>query len=529
MDAPTSGGYKQVARRVKRRSASFVAFSFSILFLMSVPRSVALVGRPNVGKSRLFNRLVGRRVSIVHDQPGVTRDLVTATVPSESGGYLLMDTGGMGPPPGAAPAAISQAVEEQVDFAIQAASLVLFITDAREGMTTADERIAERLRAFRKPTVLVVNKADHAKQADAAAEFYRLGFGDPVAISAEHGRGMEALDERIFAVVGPDPAKLEDGAVGVVPEADPTAARAKFALIGRPNVGKSSLGNALLHSKRLIVNETPGTTRDAIAIDFDYAAPNGETWPFTLLDTAGLRPAAQVNASVEYFSQTRSLQAIAECDVGVLVLDALTGVTKQDKHLAGEILRAGAGLIIVVNKWDYARKKFETEPLSGYRTEAAFKKAFVEAVQAALFFLPKSPVLFTSATEGFAVTDILEKVRAMHTTTLKQLPTSSLNRLLRQRLEDNPPKFVQGRRFKCYYALQVARRPFVIRMYCNHSGKLDERYTRYLESGVSEAFSLHGCPIRFELVGKPKRTGEPMPRKKGIIPRPAKLPALSED
>jgi GTP-binding protein len=502
---------------------------------MSLPRSVALVGRPNVGKSRLFNRLLERRVSIVHDQPGVTRDLVTANVPAKDGGYLLMDTGGMAPPPGAASAAIVEAVEEQVDFAVQAASLVVFVTDAREGLTTADERIAERLRAYHKPTLLVANKADHPRQADAVAEFYKLGFGEPLAISAEHGRGMDELSEKILRVVGPMP-ETEAGAEGAAPVADPSALRAKFALVGRPNVGKSSLANALLQSKRLIVNETPGTTRDTIAIDLDYAAPNGEKWAFTLLDTAGLRPAAQVNASVEYFSQNRSRQAIAECDVGVLVLDALSGVTKQDKFLAGEILRAGAGLVIVVNKWDHARKKFEKDPLPGYKNEAAFKKAFVEAVQKELFFLPRSPVLFTSALEGTAVTDILQEVRQMHEISLKQLPTAPLNRFLRESLESNPPKFVQGRRFKCYYALQVARRPFVIRMYCNHAGKLDERYTRYLESGVSEAFKLRGCPIRFELVGKPKRDGPKRGgfKKKFEVPyaktgKPGKLPPAAED
>ncbi|MGA2052064.1 MAG: ribosome biogenesis GTPase Der [Opitutales bacterium] len=499
---------------------------------MSLARSVALVGRPNVGKSRLFNRLVGRRVSIVHDQPGVTRDLVTAMVPAEDGGYLLMDTGGMAPPPGAAPAAIIEAVEEQVDFAIQAASLVIFVTDARAGLTTADEGIAERLRAFHKPTLLVVNKADHEAQQNAVGEFYRLGFGEPLGISAEHGRGMDALSKRILEVVGPAPA-VEAPAEGSMAAADPSTVRAKFALVGRPNVGKSSIGNALLKSKRLIVNETPGTTRDAIAIDLDYTTPNGEMWPFTLLDTAGLRAATRVNASVEYFSQNRSRQAIDECDVGVLVLDALSGVTKQDKFLAGEILRGGAALVIVVNKWDIARKKFESDPLPGYKNEAAFKKAFMEAVHKELFFLPRSPVLFTSALEGTAVTEILQEVRRLHETSLRQLPTSPLNRFLREHLEANPPNFVQGRRFKCYYALQVARRPFVIRMYCNHAGKLDERYTRYLVAGVTEAFKLQGCPIRFDLVGKPKREGglRHGSRKKGVD-RPqlaAGLPPAAED
>jgi len=469
---------------------------------MTISRSVALVGRPNVGKSRLFNRLTGRRISIVHDQPGVTRDLITAQVPANNGGYLLMDTGGIGLMPGISSAAIIAATEEQVDFALAAAGLVLFVTDARAGRTAGDERIAERLRAFRKPTIIVANKADNpGLVAEALAEFSGLGFGEVVTVSAEHGHNLDELQERILHVLGPAP-KAEA-------PADAPEERIRFALIGRPNVGKSSLGNALLSDKRLIVNETPGTTRDSIAIDFDYTLPDGKKQPFTIHDTAGLRPRPSVKTPVEFFSQNRSREAISESDVVFLVLDSLEGVTKQDKVLAGHVLDEGRGLVIVVNKWDIAEKRFEKKPIEGYANVGEFKRAFLKAVERQMFFLPNSPVIFTSAHEGIGVTDILREARSVFLTMRKPLPTGPVNRMLQAFLEANPPKFVGARRFKCYYAVQVARQPFVLRLYCNHAEKLDESYARHLAAGLQTAFKLNGCPIRFDLVGKPPREKGP--------------------
>lgn len=471
-------------------------FSF---FMSTLARSVALVGRPNVGKSRLFNRLAGKRISIVHDQPGVTRDLITANVPADRGGYLLMDTGGLGLPDSAATAAIVEATEEQVDFAIAAAGLVIFVTDARAGRKAGDEQIAERLRRSRKPTILVANKADDAHWETAAqSEFTSLGFKNFLMISAEHGNGMDGLHSKILQMLGP----LEEEELPVAVEEE----RIKFALIGRPNVGKSSLGNALLKDKRLIVSETPGTTRDSIEINFDYAAPDGKKWLFTLQDTAGLRPRTAVKTPVEFFSQNRSHEAIAQSDVVFLVLDALEGVTKQDKVLAGEVLKQGRGLVIVVNKWDYARKRFEDKPLPGYATEKEFQHSFLKAVQRQLFFIPDSPIIFTSATEGLAVTDILKEAHAVHTAMRTPLATGLLNRVLQGHFEVNPPKRIGGKRFKCYYAVQVARQPFCVRMYCNSAEKLDDGYARHLAAGVQTAFRLRGCPMKFDLIGKPQRT-----------------------
>ncbi len=475
---------------------------------VQITRSVALVGRPNVGKSRLFNRLVGRRVSIVHDQPGVTRDIVSEEV---NGDYLLMDTGGLGSDLPNTPKVIAEAVAEQVDFAIQAAALVLFVVDAVEGLTVQDEQIAVRLRRFRKRTVLVANKVDHAGREGNVHEFLKLGFGEPIAVSAEHGVGERELREAVEARLGPKPEAApaaEGGAEPVEAEAkEPREAdRTRICLAGRPNVGKSSLGNALLKSERLIVSEVPGTTRDAVRVDLDYPAPNGDIWKFQLIDTAGRRQANRVDSSVEYFSALRSSQAMVEADVVFLVLDAMEGVTKQDKMLAGEVMESGPGLAVVVNKWDYALKKFAREPLPGYENEADFRKAFVKAVRRELFFLPDSPVIFTSAKEGIAVEEILKKAREIMRRVERPLPTGQLNRVLQELVERNPPHFRDGRRFKIYYALQTGKQPFRIRIYCNQAGKLEEGYRRYLETGVLAAFDLKGCPVRFELVGKPKQT-----------------------
>jgi GTP-binding protein len=478
---------------------------------MEISRSVALVGRPNVGKSRLFNRLAGRRISIVHDQPGVTRDLVTATLPWEHGGYLLMDTGGLGLPEKAAPAGVARATEEQVDFAIQAAALVLLVVDAREGLTPADEHIAARLRRSRKKVLLVVNKADHDQVENATlGEFYRLGLGEPAAVSAEHGRGMDGLRARVLAQLGPPP----EVAAPAPAEDDLAAHRVRLALVGRPNVGKSSLANALLNSPRLIVSPTPGTTRDAVAINFDYAAANGGVWPFTLLDTAGLLRSSQIKQSVDYFSQTRTREAFSECDVAFLVLESQSGVTQQDQRLAGEVLAAGTALVIVVNKWDLARDALAREAVPGYHDERTFQRSFRDAIARELFFMPGSPILFVSAESGLAVADILRQARSTFSSLRRPLPTSRLNRALAELIEKKPPKLIQGRRFKCYYALQVARQPFVIRMFCNQEEKLDESYARYLEAGVIEAFALRGCPVRFELEGKPKRAPGDRPGRK---------------
>lgn len=462
---------------------------------MNIPlnRTVALVGRPNVGKSRLFNRLVGKRISIVHDQPGVTRDVISEDV--LEGAYTLLDTGGIGITPEATPEVIHSATEEQVDFAVQAASLVLFVTDAKDGYTGLDHTLAQKLRTYGKQTVLVVNKVDRPEHAERHDDFYASGFSDVVMISAEHNHGMDQLREAIIQKLGP------------VPESSntPKIPRLSICLAGRPNVGKSSIGNRLLDSNRLIVSDVPGTTRDAVVQNYDYKAKDGTILPIRVIDTAGLKQKKKFASSLDYFSSLRSSGAIEEADMVFMVLEARDGVTKFEKSLAGEILELGKALVIVVNKWDFALDMFRREPPAGYRDEKAFRKAFEKGVRKELFFLPASPVLFVSAHDNYAIEGILEHAQLVQRRLDVRIPTGEINRLIADMMEHRPPKLVQGKRFKIYYAVQTDTRPVTIRIYCNRETKLDAGYQRYLQHGFNDTFDLAGCPVRFELVGKEQR------------------------
>ncbi|WP_309381448.1 ribosome biogenesis GTPase Der [Cerasicoccus frondis] len=455
---------------------------------MHPTRTVALVGRPNVGKSRLFNRILGKRIAIVHDMPGVTRDLAMAEVDEN---FLLIDTGGIGIKPEMTPAAIHDATEEQVDLAIEAAELVLFVLEGPEGVTAIDIDIADKLRRSGKQVMTVVNKIDNMRE-HSYADFHKLGFRDVMGVSAEHGQGARELFDSICEFLGPKPEKE------VVDE----GRRIKICLCGRPNVGKSSLGNALLKAPRLIVSDIAGTTRDAIEHELDYTSRTGEKWNFRLIDTAGMKPNRKLGSSLDYFSNLRSSGAIERTDVAFLVLDALTGVAKHDKKIAGDIAEAGVGLVVVVNKWDLALEQWKENPLRGYDSEKEFRKAFADAVREELFFLPDSPILFTSAKTGYNIEEILKSGVMVDTTLGLELPTAKVNKTLTDLLERQKPKIVQGRRFKVYYGLQVASRPFKIRLFCNREEKLDDSYLRYLENGFHKAFRLEGCPVRFDLRGK---------------------------
>lgn len=468
-------------------------------------RTVALVGRPNVGKSRLFNRLCGRRLSIVHDMPGVTRDLISAEVGED---FLLLDTGGIGMELEMTPHQIAVAAEEQVDFAIQAASVILFVVDTRAGLTALDEAVADKLRKRGDRVVLVANKVDREAEATDADTFVGLGLGAPLPISAEHGRGVGELLAAIEARLGPKALTGETGA---------RRARIGIALVGRPNVGKSSIGNRLLESQRLIVSDVPGTTRDAVELDLDYEHPDGATLLFRLADTAGLRSKRKVDSPVEYFSGVRTQHAIERSDVVLLVIDAMEGVTRQDQFLAGEILDAGKALVVVVNKWDLVKERWDSEPLEAYRNLGHFLKDYESALRKELFFLPAPPVLFVSAETGFRVESLLEAAAAIEATLDLRLPTGRLNRLIGQLFEARPPKLVGTRRFKVFYAVQTGTRPLRIRLFCNRVERLDPTYRRYLEKAIIEEFNLGGCPVRFDLVGKEKRYTEaegetPVPR-----------------
>jgi len=506
-------------------------------------RIVAIVGRPNVGKSRLFNRLTRSRISIVHDQPGVTRDVVSANV--VEGAYTLLDTGGLGLKGGDSPVELTRASEKQVDFAIEAADLILFVVDGLEGFTALDAQIANRLRRGKKNVLLVVNKADFGDDKIDLGEAYRLGLGEPLRVSAEHGRGEGDLRAAIVEKLGPvavpeaspgsatesdSPAASEATAADdFVPETDPDGNPLPAALpgrrnpdeplcvcfIGRPNVGKSSLSNRLLGSDRLIVSDIAGTTRDAIEIPFTFKGRNGKDYPFRLIDTAGIKAQTKLASPVEYFSRLRSLDAISKCDVVFLVLDAVDGVTSQDKAIAGEAIKERKPIIVIVNKWDVVKDSFRQgldpdcapeEAIHDFKNEREYRAKYEQAIRDRLFFTPGAPILFVSAMSGYEVDRMLNCAVQLNRNAEKKIPTAKLNALIQALAERVPAPAIGGKRFRVYYVVQTGVRPFRVKLFCNREDKLSEQYRRYLEAGMVKEFGLDGCPVYFDLVGKPKHT-----------------------
>ena len=459
---------------------------------MSGMKTVALVGRPNVGKSRLFNRLAGRRLAIVHDQAGVTRDVNSIVVKNN---YILLDTGGIGLVVGMDHEKLIEAAEAQVWLAVEAADLICLVVDGREGVTTLDETIAGRLRESGKRVIVVVNKIDHAGLEASATDFEALGLDPCVPVSAEHGYNETGLEDVIEGYLGPSPEP------GEREEED----RIHLAFVGRPNVGKSSLCNTLLEDERLVVSEVPGTTRDCVMLDLDFESPDGRKLPFRLIDTAGLRRRKRVSHSIEYFSTLRSHRAVEEADIVFLVIDAEAGVTRQDKALAGEVMEAGKSVGLIVNKWDIAIDRFRANQPEAYANMDAFRKAYAKSALEEIFFLPESPVLFVSALRGFSMERVLKVARSLWETSGRKLSTPRINALVHGMIEKRQPRYVDNKRFKAYYAVQVSNRPMVFRIFCNRATKLDDSYRRYLQNGFIKHFKLQGCPIRFELKGKEKR------------------------
>lgn len=479
--------------------------------MQNFEKSIVLVGRPNVGKSRLFNRLLGRRVSIVHDMPGVTRDIVAEKMKC---GAMLMDTGGIGATPQMTESVIAEATNEQADFAIEAADLIIFVVDSTEGLLPLDEKIADKIRKSGTPTILAVNKADVPLHDDKVHDFYKLGFKHVCAISAEHGRNIDELWQCVEDELGPLPDLPEKEAE------DESQKRIKICVAGRPNVGKSSIGNRLLGSKRLIVSDVAGTTRDCVKCDIDFKNDRGDEYKFEFYDTAGVRAKRKVNTSLDFFSTARTKAAIAECDVVMLVIDAMQGVAESDQKLASEIMENGAAIMLVVNKWDYAVQAFKKEGLRGYDTIAQFRDKFEQAVREKLFFLCDSPIHFVSAKEDKGMEGLLIAAAKLYRKLCTDLPTPKINLALKRLIADNPPKYVNGKRFKIYYALQTAKKPATLRLYCNKAEALSDVYKRFLEKSLREEFKLGGIPLKFDLVGKTRvsadvRIGESR-AKKGI-------------
>jgi GTP-binding protein len=458
-------------------------------------RTVAIVGRPNVGKSRLFNRLARKRISIVHDQPGVTRDVISAEI--REGDYTLLDTGGIGYKGIDTPAALTKASEAQVDFAINTASLILFVIDGLSGLSSLDEKIATMLRRSKKNVRLVINKADFDDDKIQLDEAYRLGLGEPLRVSAEHGRGESELRQAILDGLGPIETTPEGEGVR-----DPEKA-ITVCFIGRPNVGKSSLSNRLLQSDRLIVSPVPGTTRDSVELAFEFTGRDGKKYPFRLIDTAGIKAATKLASPVEYFSRLRSIDSIKETDVVFLVLDAIEGVTQQDKAIAGEAIKEKKPIVVVVNKWDLIKDAFkQAGGFAPYKDERDYREKYEHALFEKLYFTPGAPLIYVSAVSGYEVDRMLNAAVKLHRAADTKVGTAKLNKTIAFLTERTPPAAIGGKRFRVYYATQTGTRPFRIKLFCNREEQLTEQYRRYLEAGLVDAFGLQGCPIYFDLVGK---------------------------
>ncbi len=490
--------------------------------------TIAIVGRPNVGKSALFNRIVGRRIAIVHDQPGVTRDRVSAQGEWRGRPYTLIDTGGIGLLKGEKGAdVITAAALHQVDLAVEAAEVIVLVVNVQEGVVPLDLEVATRLRATRKPVLLAVNKADSPRFTDASGEFSALGFDRIFPVTAIHGRGIEDLVQTAVDLLPPH----EETAAGDAEGAAQPAVR--LAIVGRPNVGKSSIINALTGSDRVIVSDIPGTTRDAVDVPFEVDT-EGVRQRYVLVDTAGLRKARRVDDTVEYFSTQRTGEAIARSDITVLVMDAESGITEQDKKIADLITSNRRACILVVNKWDLVSeavreaRRAEVEsrqdkdrPHDVRRGRPTTLSEFGEWVQSKLFFLDYAPVIFTSAADGFQLDRLLEAIRYVAAQLRQRVPTAILNRTLQDAIERRQPVSPLGHRLKFFYATQVQVAPPTFLLFVSRDDLFSPQYEKYLAGELRKAFGYEGCPM--VLVPKPRpKTIEPVRKHAAARARQAK-------
>lgn len=486
---------------------------------------IAIVGRPNVGKSALFNRIAGRRIAIVHDMPGVTRDRVSAEVEWRGRPYTLVDTGGIGllRREKSQDVIVSAAIQ-QVDIAIESANVIILVVNVQEGIVPLDQEVALRLRKCGKPVFVAVNKVDTSRAETGLAEFVRLGFDQVFPVSAIHGAGISDLMEAAMKLlpvqssaepelVGEDPA-----AVSAAGEAAPVLRKPrgplKLAIVGRPNVGKSSIINALTQSERVIVSPIPGTTRDAVDVPFEVET-DGVRQKYILIDTAGMRKSRRVDDTVEFFSVQRSEDSIARADITVLVLDADLGVTEQDKKICDKIVESRKACIVVVNKWDLVAesvRKAQVDEMTrregsqqlGRQKKLVMLSEFAEWVQTKLFFLDYAPVIFTSAKSGFQLDRLLEAVRYVAAQLQQQVPTALLNRTLHDAVEKRQPVSDQGHRLKFFYATQVRQSPPTFLLFVNRDELFSDQYKKYLGNEMRTAFGFEGCPLILVPKARPK-------------------------
>ncbi|MBC2239009.1 ribosome biogenesis GTPase Der [Listeria booriae] len=424
---------------------------------------VAIVGRPNVGKSTIFNRIVGERVSIVEDIPGVTRDRIYNSADWLGRDFNIIDTGGidLGDEPFLAQ------IKAQAEIAIDEADVIIFITNGREGVTDADDQVAKILYRSNKPVVLAVNKVDNPEMRDQVYDFYSLGFGEPFPISGSHGLGLgDLLDEVFKKFPELDEEEYDDNVI-------------KFSLIGRPNVGKSSILNALLGENRVIVSDVAGTTRDAIDTHYEY-----EGQEYVMIDTAGMRKRGKVYESTEKYSVLRAMRAIERSDVVLVVLNAEEGIREQDKRIAGYAHEAGRGILVVVNKWDAIEKDEKT------------MNAFIQDIREQFLFLTYAPIVFVSALTKQRLTNLFPMINDISNNHSLRVQSSLLNDVIMDAVAMNPSPMDKGKRLKIYYTTQVAVRPPTFVVFVNEPELMHFSYERFLENRIREAFPFDGTPIR---------------------------------
>lgn len=449
---------------------------------------IALVGRPNVGKSTLFNRITRTRNAIVADYAGLTRDRQYGEANYEGWRLVVVDTGGLGEEEHY----IDEAMADQSLTAIEEADIVFFMVDCRAGLTAGDQRIARHLRENHKRTYLVVNKADGMDPDVALSEFYELGFDTIYPVAAAHGRGVLQLLEDVVAEVYPEsqqkPVVVEqaaylweeeaaDEAAPTEPEEDPRGI--KIAIVGRPNVGKSTLVNRMLGEDRVVVFDMPGTTRDSIYIDFER---NGNT--YTLIDTAGIRKRKNISQAIEKFSIVKSLQAIEDANVVILVMDAQEGIVEQDLHLLGHAMEKGRALVVAINKWDGLDEDQRAE--------------IKRTLDRRLHFINFATIHYISALHGSGVGNLYASIHQAYASATKKLSTSFLTRVLQDAVASHPPPMVNGRRIKMRYAHAGGQNPPIIIIHGNQVDKVPDHYTRFLEKTYREVLQLSGTPVRIE-------------------------------
>lgn len=426
---------------------------------------LAVVGRPNVGKSTFFNRIIGERKAIVEDVPGVTRDRIYAETEWNGREFAIIDTGGI---EASTDDPILSQMRDQAVVAMDMADLILFMVDGKEGLTTADIEVGAILRRTGKKVILVVNKIDNpSKMPDTIYDFYELGLGEPIPISSANMLNIgDLLDEIVSGFPDRDYEADEENI--------------KLAIIGKPNVGKSSLVNALTKENRVIVSPIAGTTRDSIDTPFSFEGND-----FTLIDTAGLRRRSKVYDSIEKFSVIRAIAAIERCDICILMIDAMEGITEQDKKIAGIAHEAGKGMMIVINKWDLVEK--ETNTMRDYERK----------VRAELLFASYAPILFTSVLQGRRIYDILRKAAAIQEIRMRRITTGMLNNLIEDAVMMRQPPSDKGKRLKIYYAAQIGVAPPLFSFNINSRELMHFSYARYLENRLREAYDFEGTSVKF--------------------------------